>query len=141
MVVFPWKIGFLLGFIFTIWVVFWKAFWWILADKFWLEKVWIVSLLASAFLLSFWNENIALWILGIFLFNMTMPITLIILSNSLQTRKGFAFGLTTLALIIWALPYYADFGISNNFVIFWIILLSVFAIALGLYFYKKLFNF
>jgi FSR family fosmidomycin resistance protein-like MFS transporter len=81
-----------------------------------------------------------LWILWIFLFNMTMPITLVVISNIFWNRQGFAFGLTTLALIIGALPYYARMEITNNFTIFVIILSSVFAISLGLIFYKKLFK-
>jgi hypothetical protein len=60
-----------------------------------------------------------LWIFGIFLFNMTMPITLVVISNTFQGRQGFAFGLTTLALIIGALPYYARITIWSDFVNFW----------------------
>jgi hypothetical protein len=57
-----------------------------------------------------------------------MPITLVVISNTLQGRQGFAFGLTTLALIVGALPYYAKVEIANNFVIFGIILSSVLAV-------------
>jgi FSR family fosmidomycin resistance protein-like MFS transporter len=140
MVVFPWKIGFVLGFVFTLGVIFGKSFGWVLADKFGFGKVWITSLLISSFLLSFWAENPYLWILWIFLFNMTMPITLVVISNTLKGRQGFAFGLTTLALIIWALPYYSKMEIMNNFIIFGVILSSVFAVYVGLIFYKKYFK-
>ncbi|MDR2411729.1 MAG: hypothetical protein LBD88_04100 [Candidatus Peribacteria bacterium] len=71
---------------------------------------------------------------------MMMPITLVIISNTLRGRQGFAFGLTTLALIIGALPYYARMEITNNFVIFGVILSSVFAISFAIIFYKKYFK-
>lgn len=137
---FTWKQGFVLGFIFTIAVLLWKAFGWIFGDKFGFEKTWIVSLSISSILLSFFSSVPILGIIWIFLFNMTMPITLVVLSNSFQNRYGFAFGLTTLALIIWALPYYGWYGLANEIVIFILILLSFFTLLSWLYFYRKLFK-
>jgi FSR family fosmidomycin resistance protein-like MFS transporter len=86
MVHFPRKTGFLLGFIFTFSVIFGKAFGGILADRFGFEKVGMGSLAISAVLLGFCSTNPLLGLLGIFLFNMTMPITLVVLVNTFTSR-------------------------------------------------------
>ena len=78
-----------------------------LADRFGFEKMGIGSLGIAAVLLGFCTIHPVLGLLGIFLFNITMPITLVALVNALKGRPGLAFGLTTLALILGALPYYA----------------------------------
>ncbi|MDR2189966.1 MAG: hypothetical protein LBP53_01960 [Candidatus Peribacteria bacterium] len=107
MVTFPRKVGFLLGVVFTLSVMCGKAFGGVLADKFGFEKVGISSLAIASVLLGWCSAYPIAGLVGIFLFNMTMPITLVALVNSFKGRPGFAFGLTTLALIIGAMPYYA----------------------------------
>ena len=57
------------------------------------------ALLLSIPLLAFYNDKIMLCLLGIALFNMTMPITLCALAEYLEGFEGLAFGLTTLALL------------------------------------------
>jgi FSR family fosmidomycin resistance protein-like MFS transporter len=128
MVSFPWKVGFMLGLIFTLGVIFGKALGGVLADRFGLEKVGITSLVISAGLLGFGAAVPILGIIGIFLFNMTMPVTLISITNTLRGREGFAFGLTTLVLIIGALPYYAGVSLANERIICTIILMSALAL-------------
>jgi hypothetical protein len=137
MIIFPWKSNLTLGIIFILGVFLGKAFGGILGDKFGWMKVGVTSLLVSAFLLAFFANNPILGIIGIFLFNFTMPITLVVISNMLTGRPGFAFGLTVLALIIGALPYYAEIKIINNIFSFIIILSSALAVYLGLKFYYK----
>jgi FSR family fosmidomycin resistance protein-like MFS transporter len=105
-----------------------KALGGILADKFGLGWVGISSLAISAVLLGFYSSFPLCGMIGIFLFNMTMPITLVMLANTLKGREGFAFGLTTLALILGAMPYYADFSLAKMW-IFLSIVLSVVAIG------------
>ncbi len=65
----------------------------------------VLSLLLSAlcFLLS---ENMVAGVLALFLFNMTMPITLYMLAQRLKGLTGFAFGLLTFGLFIGFLPTY-----------------------------------
>ncbi len=65
----------------------------------------MVSLLLSAvcYMLS---ENMVAGVLALFLFNMTMPITLYMLVQRLKGLAGFAFGLLTFGLFIGFLPTY-----------------------------------
>jgi FSR family fosmidomycin resistance protein-like MFS transporter len=137
MIIFPWKTNLILGIILVIGVFLGKAFGGILGDKFGWMRVGVTSLLISAFLLAFGANNPILGILGIFLFNFTMPITLVVTSNMFLGRPGFAFGLTVLALIIGALPFYAEIKILNNIFSLVTILISAVAIYVGLYFYDK----
>lgn len=137
MIIFPWKSKLILGIIFVMGVFLGKAFGGILGDKFGWMRVGVISLLISAFLLAFGANNPILGIVGIFLFNMTMPITLAAISNMFLGKPGFAFGLTVLALIIGALPFYAEFKITNNLFYFATIIISAVAICIGLHFYDK----
>ncbi|MCX6748941.1 MAG: hypothetical protein NT076_05025 [Candidatus Pacearchaeota archaeon] len=137
MIVFPWKSNLTLGILFILGVFLGKAFGGILGDKFGWMKVGVTSLLISAFLLAFGANNPILGIIGIFLFNMTMPITLTIISNMFLGRPGFAFGLTVLALIVGTLPFYAEIKIMNNMFSFLTIVVSAIAIYIGLHFYYR----
>ncbi len=114
-----------------------KFFGGMLADKFGWIKVGVCSLALSSIFLLTGISNPFLGIAGIFLFNITMPITLTALSNNLKNNYGFAFGLTALALI---LGFFL--GISNikwlfadKWIIFLIILFSSAILYLSL---KKL---
>jgi len=73
------------------------------------------SLILSIPLIVFGAANPLLSLAGILLFNMTMPVTLCALVSLMPKNPGFAFGLTTLALLLgtmvtffWAVP--ADFA-------------------------------
>ena len=122
----PWKTDLLLLFVFTMGVVLGKALGGILGDKYGWTKVSVISLVVSAPLLAFGAMNPYLAIFGMFLFNFTMPITLVAISNTLPGRPGFSFGLTTLALIVGFLLTYTDLKtqLSTNLAIFVIILIS-----------------
>jgi FSR family fosmidomycin resistance protein-like MFS transporter len=78
--------------------------------------------------------------IGIFLFNFTMPITLVVISNLLPGRPGFSFGLTTLALIIGALPtfFHCKYLFSGSWVLLISILFSALAIFIGLLLYNRI---
>ncbi len=110
---FAWKSNFNLLLILTIAVVLGKASGGILGDKFGWIKVAMFGLILSAPLLFLGPEFAIAGILGAFLFNFTMPITLTALAETMPNNKGFAFGLTTFALIIGALP---SFTFLKNFV-------------------------
>jgi hypothetical protein len=100
----PWKSDPALLLALTLAVVLGKALGGILADRYGWAAVAISGLVISAPLLAFFSAAPALVILGSFLFNLSMPVTLTCLAQMLPGKSGFAFGLTALALILGALP-------------------------------------
>jgi MFS family permease len=74
------------------------------ADIFGARRTGIITLLASLPLLIFGSGNMIVSVIGIILFNMTMPITLGICAERLPKNPGIAFGLTTAALLLGAVP-------------------------------------
>ena len=76
----------------------------ILADRLGARNVGVISLLASLPCLALGNAVPAAAMAGLALFNMTRPITLCALASRLQDSTGFAFGLSTLALLIGTVP-------------------------------------
>ena len=74
------------------------------ADIFGARRTGIITLLASIPLLVFGSGNMMISAIGILLFNMTMPITLGICAEKLPKNPGLAFGLTTAALLLGAVP-------------------------------------
>jgi len=72
----------------------------ILADRLGARRVASLSLLISAPLLAFANDQIILCCLGLFLFNITTALTLCVLVARLPKNPGLGFGLTTLALFV-----------------------------------------
>lgn len=137
-VAFPWKSNLLLLVILTCAVFLGKALGGILGDRFGWTRTAITSLTISAPLLAFGGNIPFLAITGMFLFNMTMPITLVAISNMLPGRPGFSFGLTTLALILGVIPTYFSLGSFFNQKIF--ILLVILISALTLYIGLRLYD-
>ena len=136
---YEWKSNLVLSILFVCGVVLGKMLGGILGDKFGLKRVATISLVLSAICLGFAFKSPILGILGILLFNMTMPITLIIASNTLYSSKGFAFGLTTLALFIGAIPSLLKISIlpfNTTSVIIGVIVSSV-IFYIGAHFYDK----
>ena len=133
-IVFPWKSDINLLITLTIAVVLGKGLGGILADKFGWVKVAVGALFLSIPFLAFGSNNPYLAITGMFLFNMTMPVTLVAISNILPGRTAFAFGLTCLALILGALPVFI--GLKSLFnsplMIFAIIFISAAILYSGL---------
>lgn len=74
------------------------------ADKFGAKKTGVISLLLSIPLLVFGKNIMFISVPGIMLFNITMPITLGILAEKFPKNPGIAFGLTTTALLLGAVP-------------------------------------
>ena len=138
---YDWKSNLVLSILFVFGVVFGKMFGGILGDKFGLKKVATISLVASAFCLGFASNIPILGIIGILLFNMTMPITLIMASNILPNNKGLAFGLTTLALFVGAVPSLIGLWTSTTFNMV-AVLIGIFASAIifyiGAFIYERL---
>lgn len=134
-IIYTWKSGFALGFIYTISIAIGKAFGGLLADNFGLLKVTLISLTCSAICLILgYNVHIFAYI-GILLFNIPMSITLTILENVLTKRSAYAVGLNTMFLFIGYLICFIDITINNNYIIFGSIILAM----LSIYFAYKLY--
>jgi FSR family fosmidomycin resistance protein-like MFS transporter len=138
----PWKAEVPLLMSLTVAIVAGKALGGVIADKLGWVKTAILALLISAPLLSFYQHSPVLAIIGVFLFQMTMPITVTALSNMLPGRSATAFGLTVLALIIGVLPTYfgAKSFLDNEWVTFSIIIISASSLLISfkfLYTYFK----
>lgn len=108
---FEWKSIPLLAFLSVLGVILGKMFGGIIGDKIGFIKSSVISLVIAAIGFIFAFESSIIGIISILLFNMTMPITLIMLSNILDKNKGMAFGILTFALFIGAFPVF--FGYTN----------------------------
>lgn len=106
---FSWKSTLLAGTIAVLAVVFGKVAGGFAAAGFGTRRTVVVSLglAAVCYLLS---GNMVAGVVALFLFNMTMPITLYILVQRLKGLPGFAFGLLTFGLFLGFLPVY--FGVE-----------------------------
>jgi len=81
-------------------------------------------------------------IAGTFLFNLSMPVTLVCMAEMLPGKSGFAFGLTALALIAGALPAFLPLHALTGApgFIFTTILVSIAALFFGLRLYRRYFD-
>lgn len=102
--VLPWKSDPALLWLLTAAVVLGKASGGFLSDRYGRVLVGVGALTVSVPLLVFGPSWAALGIAGMFLFNMTMPVTLVAMADAMPERPGFAFGLTCLGLFVGALP-------------------------------------
>lgn len=101
---FPWKKEIAGGLLCLAGVMAGKAAGGMLADRFGIGKT-ICFSLAAAGLCFFFAENMAAGVVGIFCFNMSMPLTLHLAYKALESR-GFAFGILTFAIFMGFLPAY-----------------------------------
>ena len=139
---FKWKSNFFIGLIVVSAVVLGKILGGIIGDKFGWKKTSTVSLVISAILFIFAFDSMICGIIAILLFNMTMPITLTALSNMFYKNKGMAFGMTTLALFIGAVPVllgYREF-LFDKISLFIITIISAAVLYFGLNKYETLEN-
>lgn len=102
---FPWASGWM-ALLLTVAIVLGKAMGGILADYFGISKTVFVSLTLSALLFLGANSIPLLGLTAVFLFNMTMPITLSLLAMKFPHAKGMTFGLLTFAIFIGLIPSY-----------------------------------
>jgi MFS transporter, FSR family, fosmidomycin resistance protein len=132
-VVFPWKANPVMAALLVTSIVAGKGMGGVIADKLGWFRVACGSLIASMPLLVFFSGNPFLAMVGVFLFNFTMPITLTAVSNLLPGRPGFAFGLTCLALLVGAFPVLLGVDVfSRELVMLVGIMLSVAAVWVAL---------
>lgn len=101
---FPWKSDLPLLIMLTASVALGKALGGYIADSFgWLQTA-VGGLMIASILLVFGHQSALAGIAGLFFFNLTMPVTLVAISNVLPGRPGFSFGLATIAILSGALP-------------------------------------
>jgi len=125
--VFVWKAGNFWLFTLTTAIVLGKGLGGLIADKLGWQKTAIIALAISAPLLAFFPSQPFLAITGAFFFQMTMPITLTVISNMMPGKSATAFGLTVFALAVGTLPIYfiAENMFRDKYLIFSIIVLSL----------------
>ena len=129
-IVFPWKSEIALLVILTLAVVLGKGLGGFLADKFGWTLTAVGSLAASIPLLTLGASIPALGIIGMFLFNITMPVTLTMMSNMLPGRPGMAFGLTCAALVLGTLPAFTQLQPKLSNAVFIDVVIGISALAL-----------
>lgn len=100
---FPWKTGAVYPAVLVLALALGKAAGGLLADRFGPRAVSAGSLGLSALLFLFYDRPLC-GLLAVFLFNMTMPITLGAMYRLLPSAPGMGFGLLTLSLFLGALP-------------------------------------
>lgn len=83
-----------------------KAFGGILTDAFGMRKIALLSMLLALPYLLVGDNFMIISLIGIFLFSMTMSITLGLLVSTLKNNPGLAFGLTTIGLFLGTLPIF-----------------------------------
>jgi MFS transporter, FSR family, fosmidomycin resistance protein len=103
-VAYPWVKGWQQAIWLTIAVFAGKALGGALGDRVGWRKATIAGLLASAPLLAFSSGIPVLAVAGLLCFNLTMAITLAGISYMLPGHEGFAFGLTTTAIVVGLTP-------------------------------------
>ncbi len=108
---FPWKSNFFAGTLAVFAVVFGKVAGGFAAAKAGVGRMVVVSLLLSSLCYLF-SENMLMGVCALFLFNMTMPITLYLLVRRFRGLEGFSFGLLTFGLFVGFLPVYLGVSIS-----------------------------
>jgi FSR family fosmidomycin resistance protein-like MFS transporter len=136
---FQWKSKMLLVILLTAGVALGKGLGGFMADWFGWIKITVGGLVVSALLLFYGSQIPAIGITGMFLFNLTMPVTLVAISNLLPGRPGFSFGLTTFALIAGALPTFFSYKkfLSGGPVMLILVLLSAIILFIGLKLYYR----
>jgi FSR family fosmidomycin resistance protein-like MFS transporter len=142
-IIFPWKTDINLLVILTLAVALGKGLGGFLADKFGWMPVAVGSLVLSIPLLTMGASVPALGIMGMFLFNITMPVTLTMVSNLLPGKPGMAFGLTCAALLLGTLPAFSTLQPSLNNMVFIDIAIVISALSLFVslrYYYRAQMN-
>lgn len=131
----PWRTGPLLGLLPAVAACAGKAAGGFLADRFGARRTGVSTLLLSIPLLALGYGHPASFALGMFLFNVNMPITLCTIYSALPQNPGLSFGLTTLALLAGTVPLFF-FALPAG-AVSWAVLLSTGASALCLFLAAK----
>ena len=139
-VAFPWKSNMTLLILLTASIALGKGLGGFLADYYGWINVTVSGLALSALLLFFGTQFGVAGIVGLFLFNLTMPVSLVAISNLLPGRPGFSFGLTTFAMAAGALPTFFKVKtfLSTNLVILFLIIVSTITLFIALKRYNQI---
>ena len=139
---FSWRTVPLLGLLFTLGIVFGKMLGGVIGDRAGWMKTALASLLVSAVLFMLAKDHPAAGITAVFLFNITMPITLTALADLIKGRPGTAFGMTTLMLFLGTVPsLFASAGIMGKgtaALLPAVVILSALGIGAGLWAHHKI---
>ena len=129
---FPWKGDAVLAIVSVCAVVAGKAAGGVVADRIGLERASAISLGISAplFLLAF--EHPAAGIAATFLFNFTMPITLISLAELMPANRGLAFGIASFSLAVGFSPALVGLRASSGPALCILSLISLAALLAGI---------
>ena len=100
---FPWRKGFLISFLSVIFLAFGKTLGGFIQASIGMKKTTIITLSIAAIAYAFGN-NIIFGLIALLFFNMTMPLTLYLLSKNMENTPGFAFGILTFGLFLGYLP-------------------------------------
>lgn len=92
-----------------------KALGGILVDTIGIRKTAYISMVGALPFLVFGNDNMIVSLIGITLFSMSMAISLAILVSAFPKTPGFAFGITTVALVLSAIPLFF-FKMNNQLI-------------------------
>lgn len=129
----PWKSSFHLALALVLFVVLAKALGGVLADRLGWGRVAVGALVIATPLLAFGAASPGPAMVGMFLLNLTMPVTLAASANLLPGRPAFAFGLTCLALELGAWPTVCQLDWSPLFGQPWVVFAMTFGAAATLY--------
>lgn len=102
--IFTWKTNYWLALLAVCAIVLGKMLGGIVGDRLGFVRTAAVSLSVAAIAFLFAFDCPAAGIMALICFNMTMPLTLIVLANLMPHNKGFAFGILTAALFVGGLP-------------------------------------
>jgi hypothetical protein len=114
----------------------------IIADRFGWMPVAIGTLLASIPFLALGSHIACVAIIGMILFNISVPVALTVISNMLPGRSSFAYGLASLALIAGGLFAFSRLQQALAMPFFSATAILIFALTLyaGLWLFYKSFN-
>lgn len=131
-VAFPWKTGAAATVIMALSVLAGKAAGGFICDRLGAGWTALISIPAAALLITFGADSIGLSLLGQFLLNLSMPVTLLLIYRALPTEPGFAFGLAASALWPGTIAGQLIQG-AGNFAKLWIPACFLFGLAAIIY--------
>ena len=132
-----WKTDIKLSLIMSICIMFGKALGGILSDRFGLLNVPTVGLILSVPCLILGLSYPLAGSIGMFLFNLTMPVTLLLAANLFPKHEGLGFGMTVLAISIGTIPAFSGLKLLTGFSIAIVVLSSAATFFFGYKLYEK----
>jgi FSR family fosmidomycin resistance protein-like MFS transporter len=132
LVVQPWKTDVVLLSVLALAVVLGKALGGILADRWGWTRVSVGAMLAAAPFLAFGDAPPFILVPGLFLLNLAMPVMLVAIAEVLPRSPAFAFGLTSLAVLLGGLPPLLDAPATAPATVVAVMLVAALALYRGL---------